>query len=75
VLGTAPYLGFRQVTERLGDLALALVAAVQVDQRGPRSQGGACGAAGRRQRSASALEGPAERAPAQTLLAPQITKG
>jgi hypothetical protein len=37
-------------------------------------QGGACGAAGRCQRSASALEGPAERAPAQTLLAPQITK-
>ena len=30
---TAVYLRFRQVTERLGDLTLALIAAVQVDQR------------------------------------------
>jgi len=33
VLATALYLRFRRVTERLGDLVLALVAAVQVDQR------------------------------------------
>jgi hypothetical protein len=33
-LATAHYLRFRQVAERLGDLLLPLVAAVQIDQRG-----------------------------------------
>src|SRR6202034_2100283 len=39
-LTAALYLRFRQVTQRLGDLLLTLITAVQVDQRGAGRRGG-----------------------------------
>jgi hypothetical protein len=41
-LTAALYLRFRQVTQRLGDLLLTLITAVQVDQRGAGRRGGPC---------------------------------
>jgi hypothetical protein len=71
VLGCAVQLRRSQVAECLGDLMLALVTAMQVDQRSTGDQGGAYGAAGPASAPGSAL---GEARPAHTAPRPEARR-